>query len=94
MHNQVGDLKVDSRGIACRGLLVRHLVLPNGLAGSEKVMDFLVNLSGNTYVNIMDQYRPCFRASEHPDLRRRPERAEVDAVTAYARRAGLRRVQM
>lgn len=90
MHGQVGDLRSDSRGIAQQGVIVRHLVLPNGLAGSEKVIDFIAGLSKDTYLNIMDQYRPCFRASEHPGLRRRPTLQEVDEVLSYAERAGLR----
>ncbi len=60
MHRQVGDLVVDHEGIAVRGLLVRHLVMPNGLAGTEAVMAFLATeISADTYVNVMDQYRPC-----------------------------------
>lgn len=65
MHRQVGDLALDRRGVAIRGLLVRHLVLPNGLAGTERVMRFLAGLSPDTYVNVMAQYRPCYRAQEH-----------------------------
>jgi len=60
MHRQVGDLAVDSRGVARRGLLVRHLVLPEGLAGTENVVHFLRDeISSNTYINVMAQYRPC-----------------------------------
>ncbi|MBI2164157.1 MAG: radical SAM protein, partial [candidate division NC10 bacterium] len=66
MHRQVGDLSLDGRGIARRGLLVRHLVLPNDLAGTGEVVRFLAGLSKETYVNIMDQYRPCYRAHEYP----------------------------
>ncbi|MEK6570937.1 MAG: radical SAM protein, partial [Bacteroidota bacterium] len=59
MHRQVGDLLVDERGIALRGLLIRHLVLPNRIAGSEKVLKFIAEeISIDSYVNIMDQYRP------------------------------------
>ncbi len=60
MHRQTGDLEMDEDGIAMRGLLVRHLVLPEGLAGTREAMRFLAKeISGNTYVNIMDQYHPC-----------------------------------
>jgi putative pyruvate formate lyase activating enzyme len=60
MHRQTGDLLLNDRGIALRGLLVRHLVLPEGLAGTREAMRFLANeISRNTYVNIMDQYYPC-----------------------------------
>jgi putative pyruvate formate lyase activating enzyme len=65
MHRQVGDLQVDEEGIARRGLLIRHLVLPEGLAGTRKIMRFIAQrLSPDSYVNIMPQYRPCGRAAE------------------------------
>jgi putative pyruvate formate lyase activating enzyme len=92
MHRQVGDLALDCRGIARRGLLVRHLVLPNDLSGTGEVVGFLAELSGDTYVNIMDQYRPCYRAHEYPPLARRPARAEVEEARQLARAAGLRRL--
>lgn len=91
MHRQVGDLVINRKGIAERGLLVRHLVLPNGLAGSNGVMKFLAGLSRHTYVNIMDQYRPEYRAREHPDIKRRPTIVEYDEALAAARREGLYR---
>jgi putative pyruvate formate lyase activating enzyme len=69
MHRQVGDLEIDRRGIARRGLLVRHLVLPGGLAGTPQVMRFIAReVSPQTYVNVMSQYRPCGRADEIPGL--------------------------
>lgn len=71
MHRQVGDLKTDSYGIAIKGVLVRHLVLPNNLAGTEKIIKFLKELSSNFAVNIMDQYHPCYKAYEYPELSRR-----------------------
>jgi len=72
MHRQVGVLQLDDNGVAQRGLLVRHLVLPEGLAGTAEAMRFLADeLSPDTYVNIMDQYYPAFRASEYPPLDRR-----------------------
>ena len=65
MHRQVGDLQVDEEGIARRGLLIRHLALPEGLAGTRKIMRFIAQrLSPDSYVNIMSQYRPCGRAAE------------------------------
>ena len=93
MHRQVGDLKVDSSmGIAYRGLLIRHLVLPNNLAGSEKVLEFIAReLSKECYVNIMDQYRPCGRAYEYEELSRTPTSIEYIKVIDYARRLGLHR---
>jgi putative pyruvate formate lyase activating enzyme len=92
MHQQVGDLKVDDRGIAYRGLLIRHLVLPNNLAGSEKILEFIVNdLSKETYVNIMAQYRPCGKAFEYEELSRRPNRNEYYNVIDFAKKLGLHR---
>ena len=65
MHRQVGDLKIGDAGIARRGLLIRHLVLPGGLAGTRDIMRFIAQkISPNSYVNIMSQYRPCGRADE------------------------------
>lgn len=91
MHRQVGDLVVDSRGVAVRGLIVRHLVLPEGLAGTRGIMGFLASLSPDTYVNVMDQYRPCHRASEDPRLRRGVTQAEYRQAFELARAAGLHR---
>ena len=92
MHRQVGDLQTDHRGVATRGLLVRHLVLPNSLADSRKVIDFLVSsISRATYLNIMDQYHPAFHAAEHESLRRRVLRQEVEEVVQYARDSGMTR---
>jgi putative pyruvate formate lyase activating enzyme len=71
MHRQVGDLILDEIGIAIRGLLIRHLVLPNRLAGTEKVAEFLGSLSKNTAVNVMDQYYPSYMAWKYPELNRR-----------------------
>ena len=71
MHRQVGDLQLDDNGVAQRGLLVRHLVLPDHLAGSETILAFLADeISSNTYLNLMDQYHPCYRADENPPLDR------------------------
>ena len=92
MHRQVGDLLIDSRGIAERGLLVRHLVLPNDLAGTGAAMRFLAWLSRDTYVNIMDQYHPEYRANEIFDLRRRATLDEYDAAVRSALDAGLHRL--
>ena len=93
MHRQVGDLVLDDQGIAQRGLLVRHLVLPGDLAGTERVVEFLAReISPATYLNLMDQYHPCYRAAEHPPLDRRVTRAEYQAALAAARRVGLDRL--
>ena len=72
MHRQVGDLTMDSSGIAERGLLIRHLVMPNGVASSEAVLKFIAEeISIHSYVNVMDQYRPEYRANEYPEINRR-----------------------
>lgn len=93
MHHQVGDLVLDERGVARRGLLVRHLVLPHGIAGSGEVLGFLANeVSRNTYVNLMDQYRPCYRADEYPELDRPITRGEYREALAAAARVGLTRL--
>jgi putative pyruvate formate lyase activating enzyme len=92
MHRQVGDLRLDERGIATRGLLVRHLVLPHNLAGTPQVMEFLASISPNTYVNVMAQYRPCHRAYEEAKLTRGLTREEYHEAVEAARRAGLTRL--
>jgi len=91
MHRQVGDLQVKS-GVAVRGLLVRHLVLPGGLAGSENVLRFLAEeVSADTCVNIMAQYRPCHRARAYPELARRPTPEAFRRVVVTAGQLGLTR---
>ncbi len=93
MHRQVGDLVIDRDGIARRGLLVRHLVLPNRLSGTEEVLRFLAEeISPDTYLNLMAQYRPCFKAFEHGELARRPTPAELHEAREAAHRVGLRRL--
>ncbi|MGD9497630.1 MAG: radical SAM protein [Armatimonadota bacterium] len=92
MHRQVGDLEIGPDGLARRGLLVRHLVLPGGLAGTPEIMRFLALLSRDTYVNVMAQYRPCFRAHEHAELNRRITVEEYRAAVQAALDAGLHRL--
>ncbi len=93
MHRQVGDLRIDDDGIARRGLLVRHLVLPDRLAGTASVMRFLAEeISPDSYVNVMDQYYPCHRAAEPPPLHRPVTAGEVRAARRLARAVGLRRL--
>lgn len=92
MQRQVGDLEIDERGVALRGLLIRHLVLPNGIAGSKAVLDFISReVSMNTYVNIMDQYHPSHRASRYSELNRRITSKEFRDALNHARRVGLHR---
>ncbi len=93
MHRQVGDLAINAEGLAQRGLLVRHLVLPNGISGVEAVLKFLAEeVSADTYVNLMGQYRPCYRAGEHPGLDRQISRVEFSDALAIARLYGLHRL--
>jgi putative pyruvate formate lyase activating enzyme len=92
MHRQVGDLYID-KGIALRGLLVRHLVLPQGIAGTEGVVKFIAEeISKNTYINIMDQYHPCFKAFGYPPLNRRITDKEFEEAIKLAKDAGLKRI--
>ncbi|MDQ3827903.1 MAG: radical SAM protein, partial [Candidatus Tectomicrobia bacterium] len=92
MHRQVGDLVIDARGIAQRGLIVRHLVMPGMTQDSDLILRFVADeLSPQTYVNVMDQYRPCFQAGRSPEIARRTTPAEHRAVVETARRLGLHR---
>ncbi len=93
MHRQVGDLELDQRGVARRGLLVRHLVLPDGLAGTAEAMRFISSeVSPDTYVNVMDQYHPAYMADRYGEISRPPTAAEYRSAVEEARRAGLRRL--
>lgn len=93
MHRQVGNLVLGDGGIAHRGLLVRHLVLPGNLAGTDRILEFLArDISPETYLNLMDQYRPCYRARDFPPLDRRPSRAELATARETAGRLGLHRL--
>jgi putative pyruvate formate lyase activating enzyme len=93
MHRQVGDLVVGLDSIAERGLLVRHLVLPGGLAGTRAAMRFLAReVSPDTYVNIMDQYRPCGEAIGQPPLNRRISRKEYEEALNLTVEEGIQRL--
>jgi len=93
MHRQVGDLVLDECGVAMRGLLVRHLVMPGDRAGTRAVMRFLAReISAETYVNVMDQYRPCGHACRYPEIARAPSAAEFEAALEACRAESLRRL--
>ena len=93
MFRQVGDLTLDERGIATRGLLVRHLVLPSGMAGTSQVMEFIAqNISKDTYVNIMAQYRPCGKAHHVDGLSEPLSLVEYDKAVAETKTAGITRL--
>jgi putative pyruvate formate lyase activating enzyme len=92
MHRQVGDLVLDENGVAIRGILLRHLVMPGGLAGTRDIMRYVAKeISSNTYVNIMDQYRPCGNARRHRPLDRCITHDEYEEALAAAREEGILR---
>ncbi len=93
MHRQVGDLDIDPQGIAVRGLLVRHLVMPGDLANTRAAMRFLASeVSRNTYVNVMNQYRPCGQAHGRPDIGRAITREEYAKALEIAAEEGITRL--
>lgn len=90
MHRQVGVAKPDRDGIIRRGLIIRHLVMPNDVAGSERVMEWIAkNLPKDTYVNIMSQYTPYYKAFDFPEISRRITREEYERVVRKAKSLGL-----
>ncbi len=90
MYNQVGDLKIEN-GIAKKGLLVRHLVLPADIAGTKEIINFLVNnISTNTYLNLMEQYYPSFQADNYPELNKRIDYRNYNELLKFAKEQGLR----
>ena len=93
MHKQVGDLVLGEYGIAMRGLLIRHLVMPGGLAGTRKIMKFIAkDISSNSYVNIMAQYRPCGRAAEIEGLSARLTPKDFETAYQAAIEEGITRI--
>ncbi len=93
MHRQVGILQVDGRGIAVRGVILRHLILPNRISGTEEFLKFVArDLSKNTYLNLMAQYRPEHKASEYPKISRRLKRGEYTEALGWAKKYGLKRL--
>jgi putative pyruvate formate lyase activating enzyme len=100
LKSQNSKLKLKSKnfdnipeGVAIRGLIVRHLVLPNGLAGSEKIFEFIAKeISKNTFLNIMDQYMPYYRAREFPEINRPITQKEFQEAINLAKKFGLKRL--
>lgn len=93
MHRQAGDLVVDDEGTAVKGLLVRHLVMPENISGTSDVMDFISKeISSDTYVNVMDQYRPCGNAVNDEYIDKRLSAGEFKDAMEAAERAGLKRL--
>jgi putative pyruvate formate lyase activating enzyme len=91
MHRQVGDLCIDEKGLAKRGVLVRHLVMPDNTAASQQVMKTLAGISPNIYINIMGQYHPAGKVSavKFAEINRRVQMEEIKQVYQFARQAGL-----
>jgi putative pyruvate formate lyase activating enzyme len=93
MHTQTGNLLCDHQGIAYRGLLIRHLILPNNLAGTRSILGFLSKeVSKNTYINLMDQYRPAYHAYDYPELNRGITQDEYKETILIAKDLGLLRL--
>jgi putative pyruvate formate lyase activating enzyme len=92
MHRQVGDLVLDQRGIAQRGLIIRHLVMPEGIAATGRVMEILAEISPDTFINIMGQYHPAGKVGVDPrfnEINRRPTHSEMINAYEIAQAAGL-----
>ncbi|MCJ7625292.1 MAG: radical SAM protein, partial [Anaerolineaceae bacterium] len=93
MHRQVGDLQIDEDGLAIRGLLIRHLILPAGLAGTAQIVRVLAEeISTHTYLNLMAQYRPSYQAHQYPELGRAITRDEYKEAVDMVHQAGLYRL--
>ncbi len=91
MHRQVGPLRVED-GLARRGVLIRHLVMPGGVAGTRRVLEFIArDLSPDSWVNLMAQYRPALRAWDYPEIARPITEAEYRKAVAEAERLGIHR---
>jgi putative pyruvate formate lyase activating enzyme len=90
MHRQVGVAKPAADGLMYRGLMIRHLVMPSDVSGTKKVIDWIAtHLPKETYVNLMSQYRPLYKAFDYPEIARRLTREEYQRAVAWAREAGL-----
>jgi putative pyruvate formate lyase activating enzyme len=95
MHRQAGVAKPASDGLMYKGLMIRHLVMPNNVSGSLKVMRWIAeSLPKDTYVNIMSQYRPIYKADEYPEINRRIYRAEYENVVNFANNIGLTNLEI
>jgi len=93
MHRQVGVLEIDGKGIAVRGLMIRHLIMPNGVSSTDKFLKFVAeNFPKNTYLNLMAQYRPEHKAFDYPEIARRIKRSEYQVAVRLARKYGLTRL--
>ncbi|MBA7511580.1 hypothetical protein ES705_03576 [subsurface metagenome] len=89
MHRQVGDLQTDQQGVAYQGLIVRHLILPGYLEESKKIIEFTASISKGIYLNLMDQYRPAYKAAEDPKLTLRLSSTDYNELNTYAVDQGI-----
>ena len=95
MHRQVGVAKPAKDGLIYKGLMIRHLVMPNNVSGSKEVIKWIAgNLPKDTYLNIMSQYRPMYRAFEYPKISRRITRQEYEEVVEYTRQLGFTNLEI
>jgi len=95
MHRQVGVARPAADGLMYRGLMIRHLVMPNNVSGTREVLRWIAeSLSKDTYVNVMSQYRPMYKASDYPDIARSITRQEYKDAVRWAREAGLTRLDI
>ena len=95
MHRQVGVANPDSDGVVRKGLMIRHLVMPNGVGGTKQVIEWIAgNLPKDTYLNLMSQYRPEYKAFDYPEIARRLKRGEYDEAVRWAREAGLTNIDV
>jgi putative pyruvate formate lyase activating enzyme len=90
MNRQVGVAKPDQNGIMYRGLMIRHLIMPNGVSGTKKVIEWIAeNLPRDTYLNLMSQYRPMYKADQYPEISRGLTNKEYIEAVMWAKQAGL-----
>jgi putative pyruvate formate lyase activating enzyme len=90
MHRQVGAARPTKNGLINRGLMIRHLVMPNNTSGTKEVIDWIAkNLPKDTYLNLMSQYTPMYKAFEYPEISRRITQKEYSEVISWAKEAGL-----
>jgi putative pyruvate formate lyase activating enzyme len=95
MHRQVGVARPADDGLMYRGLMIRHLVMPNNVGGTREVIEWIADsLPKDTYVNIMSQYRPMYHAFDYPEISRRITREEYSQTVAWARNAGLTNLEI
>ncbi len=95
MYRQVGSAKAAADGLMYRGLMIRHLVMPNGVSGSPQIVKWIAhNLPKDTYVNIMSQYRPTYKAFDYPEISRKITRQEYRQAVSQAREAGLTNLEI